>query len=470
MNDKYLTVTALTKYIKRKLDIDQHLQQIWLRGEISNFKHHSRGHMYMTIKDEQTRIQAVMFAGNNRYLKFTPESGMKVLIRGNVSVYEAAGQYQLYINTMEPDGIGALYLAYEQLKVKLEQQGYFSSAHKKRIPAYPKRIGVITSPTGAAVRDIITTIQRRYPLVEVVVIPVLVQGPEAASSIKRGIETANRMNFDTLIVGRGGGSIEELWSFNEEIVARAIYESRIPVISAVGHETDTTISDFVADLRAPTPTGAAELAVPSQAELRNNLQLLNRRLTREVNQLLDQETRRLNNALNSYAFRYPKELIRQKEQELDQQMEALERTLRLQVNDAAMVYQTVMRRLSVQHPKERIEEAEKRITELTIKNNRYMNQTVDYHRRELGNLLDKLSLVNPLEILKRGFALPYTADGQLLKSVTHIKEKEQLAVKLTDGTIHAQVLSVKETSNDGEKHGTILRGSDGKVRKNSRET
>ncbi|MCF3941728.1 exodeoxyribonuclease VII large subunit [Oceanobacillus alkalisoli] len=448
MKDKYLTVTALTRYLKRKLDIDQHLQQIWLRGEISNFKHHSRGHMYMTIKDEQTRIQAVMFAGNNRYLKFVPESGMKVLIRGNVSVYEAAGQYQLYINAMEPDGIGALYLAYEQLKTKLEQQGYFSSVHKKQIPPFPKRIGVITSPTGAAVRDIITTIQRRYPLVEVVVIPVLVQGPEAAASIKQGIEIANRMDFDSLIVGRGGGSIEELWSFNEEIVAHAIYESQIPVISAVGHETDTTISDFVADLRAPTPTGAAELAVPSQAELKNNIVLFTKRITREVNQLLDRETRQLHNLRNSYAFRYPKELIRQKEQELDQQMESLERTLKLQVNDAAVAHQTVINRLALQHPKERIEEAEKKLVELTATNNRYMNQTLDYHLRELGNLLDKLSLVNPLEIMKRGFALPYTADGQLLKSVKHIKEHEQLSVKLTDGTIDARVLSVKETSND----------------------
>lgn len=254
MIDKYLTVTAVTKYIKRKMDTDPHLKQILIKGEISNFKQHSRGHMYMTIKDSQTKIQAVMFAGNNRFLKFKPENGMNVLIKGEISVYEAYGQYQLYINQMEPDGIGSLYLAFEQLKEKLQKKGYFDPSIKKNIPLYPEHIGVITSPTGAAIRDIITTLRRRYPIVKITVIPVLVQGPNSPYSIKLAIEKANEIGgFDTLIVGRGGGSIEELWSFNEEIVAEAIYRSKIPIISAVGHETDVTISDFVADLRAPTP-------------------------------------------------------------------------------------------------------------------------------------------------------------------------------------------------------------------------
>lgn len=451
LKDNYLTVTALTRYIKRKLEVDHHLQEVWLRGEISNFKHHSRGHMYMTIKDEQARIQAVMFAGNNRYLKFRPESGMKVLIRGNVSVYEASGQYQLYINEMEPDGIGALYLAFEQLKDRLDQQGYFSPERKKEIPLFPKRIGVITSPTGAAVRDIITTIHRRYPMVEVVVIPVLVQGPQAAASIRTGIETANKIGgFDTLIVGRGGGSIEELWSFNEEIVAYAIYQSEIPIISAVGHETDTTISDFVSDLRAPTPTGAAELAVPSQDELKNTLRLLTKRLTYDVKRMVVSDTKQLQNLTNSYAFRYPKELARQKEQQLDQRMEALERTIKNKVSNDTNELKARIRRLSVQHPEEQVLLAEKKVSELTAQQNRRMQQVLEKHQQGLANKIDKLSLVNPLAIMKRGFALPYDTNGKLIKSIQAVKEDETITVKLTDGMVNARVLKVKENKNGGE--------------------
>lgn len=435
--------------MKRKLDLDPHLQQLWLRGEISNFKHHSRGHMYMTIKDEHSRIQAVMFAGNNRHLKFYPENGMKVLIRGNVSVYEASGQYQLYINDMQPDGIGSLYLAYEQLKEKLEKLGYFSSSHKKPIPLYPKRIGIITSPTGAAVRDIITTINRRYPLVELTVIPVLVQGPNAAASIKRGIETANKISdFDTLIVGRGGGSIEELWSFNEEIVAQAIYQSHIPIISAVGHETDTTISDYVADLRAPTPTGAAELAVPSLDELKTIIHHHNERLNREMQQKMQRESRQLRTLINSYAFRFPKELLRQKEQELDTRMETLDRTFETKLSNSAHTLESLSKRLILQHPSDQITRAGERLAELEMQNKRYMKQIADKHQNELANLIDKLSLVNPLAIMKRGFSLTYDQNGELIKSIQKVQEKQKISVKLSDGYIDAQVTEVKGNPND----------------------
>lgn len=441
----------MTRYIKRKLDLDRHLQEVWLRGEISNFKHHSRGHMYMTIKDQETRIQAVMFAGNNRSLKFYPENGMNVLIRGNVSVYEASGQYQLYIYEMEPDGIGALYLAYEQLKNKLEQRGYFSAERKKPIPLFPKRIGVITSPTGAAVRDIITTIHRRFPLVEVVVIPVQVQGASAAVSIRNGIETANRIGgFDTLIVGRGGGSIEELWSFNEENVADAIFNSRIPVISAVGHETDTTISDFVADLRAPTPTGAAELAVPSKDELKQTTLQLTQRMNIEMKRLIETETKHIQNLTNSYAFRYPKELLRQKEQQLDQRIEVLGRTFQNGIQNKTLIFESLLRRLNMQHPKEQVTQAAKKLFELKDKNERYMKRIVDGNNRELRSLIDKLSLVNPLEIMKRGFALPYNQEGELIKSVGQVREKDTISIKLTDGKIKAEVLKIKENPDDEE--------------------
>lgn len=429
--------------------MDSHLRNVWLKGEISNFKHHSRGHMYLTIKDEQARVQAVMFAGNNRSLKFIPENGMKVFIRGNISVYEAYGQYQLYIEEMEPDGLGALYLAYEQLKEKLQKQGYFDPEHKKAIQPFPKRIGVITSPTGAVVRDVITTIHRRYPIAEVVVIPVLVQGENAASSIQKAIRLANKVGgFDTLIVGRGGGSIEELWSFNEEIVATAIYESTIPIISAVGHETDTTISDFVADLRAPTPTSAAEMAVPSQAELKNQIALLSQRLNREIHLKIKLQNRQLKNLESAYAFRYPKELLKQKEQELDNQLEDLHRSMQLQFKGRMTEFQTAYRRLHMQHPEKQMELATKSLTELKAKQQRRMLQILEKDQIRLRNLIDKLSLVNPLAIMKRGFALPYNDGGKIIKSALEVEEKDLVTIKLNDGNLNCQVLTIKENTND----------------------
>ncbi len=425
--------------------MDPHLKNIWLRGEISNFKHHSRGHMYMTIKDNQAKVQAVMFAGNNRNMKFRPENGMNVLIKGEISVYEAHGQYQLYIQQMEPDGIGALYLAFEQLKEKLHSEGLFDEIHKKQIPAYPEHIGVITSPTGAAVRDIITTIKRRYPVVSVTVIPVLVQGPHAAVSIKNAIESANDKNlFDTLIIGRGGGSIEELWSFNEEIVARAIFDSEIPVISAVGHETDSTISDFTADLRAPTPTGAAELAVPSQLELRDKINTIRKTLTRDINREIGNNKHYLARILQSYAFRYPEQLVRQKELELDSYVEKLERGIikRNQENESNFTH--LFRRLTSQHPAKQLEQAKSNLYKSVKQQNNSMAQIIERNAVRLENNMDKLTLVNPLEIMKRGFALPYTQDGEIIKTVKKVKHDDVITVNLSDGNLSCRVLTIEE--------------------------
>lgn len=286
----YVTVSALTKYIKRKFDVDPHLENIWIKGELSNVKIHTRGHIYFTLKDENARMQSVMFARQSERLPFKPENGMKVLVRGGISVYEPSGNYQLYAKEMQPDGVGALYLAYEELKKKLAGEGLFDDRYKKQIPAFPATIGVVTSPTGAAVRDVITTLKRRYPLVKVIVLPALVQGENASRSIVTHIEEANEKEIcDVLIVGRGGGSIEELWAFNEEIVARAIFASNIPIISAVGHETDFTISDFVADIRAATPTGAAEIAVPHTTDLIERTKTAEVRMTRAMQQHLYQK-------------------------------------------------------------------------------------------------------------------------------------------------------------------------------------
>ncbi|PAV29108.1 exodeoxyribonuclease VII large subunit [Virgibacillus profundi] len=449
MKDNYLTVTALTKYIKRKIDTDPHLKNIWLKGEISNFKHHSRGHMYLTIKDEQTRLQAVMFAGNNRSLKFNPENGMKVLIKGEISVFEPYGQYQLYIQQMEPDGIGALYLAFEQLKEKLHKQGLFDPIHKKKIPLYPRHIGVITSPTGAAVRDIITTIKRRYPIVTVTVIPVLVQGTNAVSSIKEAIRIANNKEiFDVLIVGRGGGSIEELWSFNEEPVAQAIFHSKVPIISAVGHETDITISDFVADLRAPTPTGAAELAVPSQLELKDKISNLKKFLIRDLDGHLVNNKKHLQRLKQSYAFRYPEQLLKQKEQELDKHVENIQKSTINHVKQQTKAYSNLNARLQAQHPKKQVEQFQKRLNQLNKQQAYYMSQVMEIKSIQLKNIIEKLTLLNPLEIMKRGFALPYTSNGEIIKSSKQVKQQDIITVNLHDGSLNCEVIQIEGDNNE----------------------
>jgi exodeoxyribonuclease VII large subunit len=445
VKDKYLTVTALTKYIKRKMDTDPHLREVWLRGEISNFKHHSRGHMYLTIKDDRSRIQAVMFAGNNRFLKFTPENGMNVLIKGEVSVFEVYGQYQLYIQHMEPDGIGALYVAYEQLKEKLQKKGFFDQAYKKSIPLLPQKIGIITSPTGAAIRDIITTIKRRYPIVEMIVLPVLVQGEAAANSIKQAIETANKVgNFDLLIVARGGGSIEELWSFNEEIVAEAIFHSNIPIISAVGHETDTTISDYVADLRAPTPTGAAELAVPSSSELKDRILTLKRILIKDMRQKIKQQRQLLIKLQQSYAFRYPGQLLKQKEQELDRRVEQLQKAMVHKVTEKRQYYQHVHVRLATQHPGKQLERAKLQLQQLAKRHSFAMKQVQTSKREVLYKQVDKLSLLNPLEIMKRGFSIAYSPSDKIIKSIEHVHPEDIISLRVMDGLITCHVKEVEE--------------------------
>lgn len=449
MTEQYLTVSALTKYIKRKFDTDPHLSRVFVRGEISNFKLHSRGHMYLTIKDDQTRIQAVMFAGNNRTLKFTPENGMKVIITGSVGVFEPYGQYQLYINQMDPDGIGALYLAFEQLKEKLETQGFFDPINKKMIPAYPKHIAVITSPTGAAVRDIITTIKRRYPIVELTVIPVLVQGINAADSIVEGIKRANENpEIDVIIVGRGGGSIEELWSFNEERVAHAIFQSNTPIISAVGHETDTTISDFVADLRAPTPTSAAELAVPSQIELKEKLVTYNRTLARMMNAIIQSYSQQLKALNQSYAFRYPEQLVNQKEQELDKLVERLNKSIQYIHNKKSDTLFNTKKRLAGQHPKRQIQTTHKHLLQLQKQIQSSVTQILEQKTRQTVNLMDKLSLLNPLEVMRRGYAIPYDQHGAIIKSGAQTNKNDLIQVKLLNETLACRVEEIREEKKD----------------------
>jgi exodeoxyribonuclease VII large subunit len=445
---KYLSVIALTKYIKRKFDADPHLQDVHVRGEISNFKQHSSGHMYFTLKDDKARILAVMFSSQSRTMKFSPENGMKVVVKGDISVYEPSGQYQIYIKEMRPDGIGELFLAYEQLKKRLEAEGLFSIEQKKPIPSYPKTVGVITSPTGAAIRDIITTIKRRYPIANILVLPALVQGENAAPSVARAIEKANKMDeIDVLIVGRGGGSIEELWAFNEELVARAIFQSEVPVISAVGHETDFTIADFVADMRAPTPTAAAELAVPHIDELMERLLQRKTRMLQSMNGRYRYEKQRLDTVQRSYAFRYPQRLYEQKLEHVDKLTESLVRGASRLMDVKKGQHDTIHKRLVRNHPRIALREAESRFDRSQKDIGRAMVQIFLKKQTEFEKVISTLQALSPLKIMERGYSLVYSEENVLIKSIKQVKENEPLQIQLTDGSLLCNVQNIKESEN-----------------------
>lgn len=416
MNDNYITVTQLTRYIKYKIDNDQHLNKVYLKGEISNFKAHTRGHFYFTLKDENTRINAVMFSTYAKGVKFDIQDGMKVLVTGKVSVYEATGGYQIYVDSITEDGVGNLYIAFEQLKKKLEAEGLFREDHKKKIPKIPNRIGIITAPTGAAIKDILSTLKRRWPLSETILFPSLVQGAEAASDIVRNIELSKSYDLDVLIVGRGGGSIEDLWCFNEEIVARAIYDLDTPVISAVGHEIDFTISDFVADLRAPTPTGAAEMAVP---DIRDIIKLLNQLEIRSINgitNVLNIRREKLKKIDSSFVLKNPISIYQIKEEKYDNLFERLINSYKnLIINN-----------------KNKIELLDNKLI-----NN--MNNKLISDRNNLLKLIGKLEVLNPLLTIKRGYSI-VRKDNKVVTSKKDLKKKDKLELEIVDGKINVEVI------------------------------
>ena len=397
MNDKYLTVTQINHYIKYKLDNDENLRIVYLKGEISNFKNHTSGHLYFTLKDENSRILAVMFRASASKINFIPKDGAHVLVIGRISLYEASGQYQIYVEEMIEDGIGNLYLEFEKLKKKLSEKGYFDENIKKPIPKYPKRIGVITAPTGAAIKDIITTINRRYNLAEIILFPCLVQGEGAKDDIVKNLLLADQMNLDTIILGRGGGSIEDLWAFNEEIVAEAIYNAKTPIISAVGHEIDFTISDFVSDLRAPTPTAAAELAVPNKLELKVLIEQLKQRTNKSILNILKLKKNKLDIFLNSYIFKNPKTIYEIKMQKVDTLVEKL----------------------------------------IMLSKNILENKTYKYNY-----LLDKLETLSPIKTLKRGYSIT-KIDNKIIETVKNIKPGMHINTTLEDGEIISEIMEVK---------------------------
>ena len=411
MNKEYLTVSQLTKYIKYKLDNDVNLREVYLKGEISNFKAHTRGHFYFTIKDEGSRINAVMFASSASKVKFEPVDGMKILVTGRISVYEATGGYQIYVNEMMEDGVGNLYVAFEQLKKKLASEGLFDDRYKKPIPKIPERVGVITASTGAAIRDIISTINRRFPLTEVILLPSLVQGEGAKEDIVRQIKRAEDYNLDVLIVGRGGGSIEDLWAFNEEIVARAIFECPIPIISAVGHEIDFTIADFVADLRAPTPTGAAEIAVPNKTDVINYINQLNLRSRKAVGTILELKKKRLDNIKGHYILNNPLDLYSAKIQKLDYLTESLVKNYKVIIDKEKIKLNNIKTRPLFSNP-------------LVI---------LDKTKQKYALLLSKLDTLSPLKTLERGYGIIKLND-KAVTSIKDLKQDDLINIELKDGS------------------------------------
>jgi len=398
---KVISVGQLNHYVKTLLEGDPALASVHVSGEISNFTHHYQsGHMYMTLKDDSAAVRAVMFKWSASKLQFRPEDGMRVIVRARVSLYENTGAYQIYIEEMQPDGVGALQVAFEQLKKKLAGEGLFDDNRKRPLPKYPNRVGVITSPTGAAVRDILNVLGRRYPLAQVVFCPVLVQGDGAAPSIVDAIRRFNAASAaDVLIVGRGGGSIEDLWAFNEEMVARAVADSAIPVISAVGHETDFTICDFVADLRAPTPSAAAELAVPDAGRLLTFMDTVRARLSTAAHNQLT-------------AARSHLDLLRNK------------------------------RCLSA--PQYYTDEQTMRLDYLTRRFTAAANQQLGAADRRLAAAASKLDALSPLKVLGRGYAIGYTADGGVVNSTTDVQVGDILNLRVSDGSISCQVTDTQE--------------------------
>lgn len=394
-----LTVTQLNEYIKGKIDADKALSSLWIKGEISNFVHHKSGHLYFTLKDEGSLIRSLMFSYAAAKLPFKPENGMKVIMHGRVASYVRDGIYNFYADSMEPDGIGALYIAYEQLKKKLEAEGLFRPEYKKPLPKTPTRIGVITSPTGAAVRDIINVITRRFPYAKITVYPALVQGDGAPPQLIAGIRHFNMTSSaDVIILGRGGGSIEDLWAFNNELLAREIFASRIPIISAVGHETDFTICDFVADRRAPTPSAAAEIAVPETTELQRKISNIVGKMSMLLTMSLNDKRKTLTALSDSKVLRNPLHILDEKKTRLVLDTERLENAIRTNLNQKRSVFD---------------------------KN------------------VSKLEALNPLSVLLRGFSAVFAEEGKLVKSIKDVAVGDDLTLRTADGAILAKVNEIK---------------------------
>lgn len=445
-NDQYLTVSALTQYIKRKFDVDPYLHRVYVVGEISNFRLRVNGHQYFSIKDEQAKINVIMFKSAFAKVKFQPEEGMRVIVSGRISVYPGNGSYQLYVDSMQPDGVGALYQAYEQLKAKLDKEGLFK-APKQAIPRFPKKIAVVTSRSGAVIRDIITTVKRRYPIVQLVLFPVAVQGNEAAPNIAAQIKFINTLpNFDTIILGRGGGSIEDVWPFNEEVVARAIFESRIPTISSVGHETDTTIADLVADVRAATPTAAAELATPVLTDVLTDLQKTELRVINAFKNILKIKQQQARQLENSYIFQEPQRLYEGYVQNVDQLTERLRNAQKQYLADRSAELVKLQHRLLVNNPQNQVDLATQKVGYLREQLLSVITRRFTQSQTQMQKLVAALDNLSPLRIMSRGYTY-VTKDEQVVNSVEKLSVNDAIKLNFSDGSADAII----KTINNEEK-------------------
>ncbi len=434
------SVSDINALIKGQLE--GQFKSIWLQGEISNFKAHTSGHHYFSLKDDSSQISAVMFKGFNGKLKFRPDNGMEVLVRGRVTVYEPRGNYQIFCETMEPVGAGALQKAFEQLKSKLQKEGLFDVQYKKTLPLLPRHIGVVTSPTGAAIQDILNILGRRYRGGKITVIPARVQGEGAGAEVVRGIELANRLGgFDVLIVGRGGGSIEDMWCFNEEPVARAIFASKIPIISAVGHEIDFTIADFVADVRAPTPSAAAELVAQSAGELSERIQNHLRRLTQKMQFVLSHQQSRLQNKMSRLVD--PQRRLQDLAMRADELQQRLILAWQRQTRDLRM--QTRLLRERLRNPRTVVESYQQKLMVLRRDLQKEIKHWREQRQRRLVAQISLLDSLSPLRVVARGYSLVF-AEGQIVKDPQQVKENQELTVQLAQGALRVSVIA-KDAAN-----------------------
>ena len=445
MSEDYLTVSQLTTYVKRKFDYDPYLERVFVKGEISNYNPHRRNsHQYFSIKDKDAKLSVVLFQREARKLNVELEEGMSVMAVGRLSVYEKNGTYQLYIEHIEPEGLGQLYAAYEKTKKKLTEEGWFDASRKQPLIRFPKRIAVVTSPSGAVIRDIQTTIERRFPIVELTLYPTLVQGDKAADSIVKSIKKADRTgDFDTIIVARGGGSFEDLFPFNEEKVALAIAHAKTPVISSVGHETDTTLADLAADVRAATPTAAAELAVPVLTEEIGKIDLTRQRLVQAMQTLIRQEKERVKRMEQSYIFRQPERLYDGYSQNLDQLTDQLIRSTDQRLQSAHQKRDMLNQQVRAYSPMSRIRQAKIDNERLEKQLYTVSRQAVENKSRQVDHLIQSLDLLSPLNILGRGFAVA-RQNQTIIKSTEQININESLDVTISDGTVKANITGISK--------------------------
>ena len=441
--EKYLSVTTLTKYLKMKFDKDPYLERVYLTGQVSNFRKRPT-HQYFSLKDDHAVIQATIWSGIYQKLGFDLEEGMKINVIGRVQVYEPSGSYSIIIEKAEPDGVGALAIQFEQLKKKLTEEGLFQERFKQPLPQFSKRIGVVTSRSGAVIRDIITTVSRRFPGIDILLYPTKVQGDEAAEEIARNIARANqRDDLDLLIIGRGGGSIEDLWAFNEEIVVRAIFESRLPIISSVGHETDVTLADFVADRRAATPTAAAELATPvTKLDLLAHLQNQEKRMATAVRNVLSKKQESLKKCSQSVIFRQPERLYDGYMQRLDQLQLRLKQSLRTRISDNKQLVQARTHQLIQLSPVTKIQRYQDRLGQLDKLLRSQMALVYDAKVSEVKRLSEALLMLDTSRIVARGYAIVKKEDS-VVDSVESLKKKDQVTLLMRDGQVELEVKDVK---------------------------